>query len=335
MPLVAFLAYEGCFASSLSGAQDLLLFANSHWRQQKNSEGGQFRWCTVALERGAVTTASGLTLMPDHSIKDMPSPDIIFIPSFVYEGRGAFERKLTASHKLIKSIQFLYEKGYGLSTHCTGSFLLAEAGLLTGREATTSWWLAHHFKERYPHIPLKIDQLMIEHDGLTCGGSAGAEQMIIMNLIERSMGQTIASLCAKTLLLNVNQLEQTPYMTLQDQQGHNDTIVTAAQTWLQKNIQQKFSLEKLARHLSVSPRTLIRHFRTAIDDTPNSYLQKLRVDTAKKLLESTDKPVEHIMLQVGYEDISSFSRLFRRKTSLTPHAYRNRFKPKSREEGTA
>ena len=174
-------------------------------------------------------------------------------------------------------------------------------------------------------IFLKVEQLITEQDRLICGGAANSHQLISLRMVENCMGTNIASLSAKTLLVDTNEIEQTPYLTLQNQQQHNDQLVSSAQSWIQRNLKEKISLEELSQHLSVSQRTLIRRFKYAIKDTPNSYIQNLRIDTAKKLLESSGHSVDKIMEQVGYADISSFSRLFRRKTGLTPKAYRQRF----------
>ncbi len=328
MPTIAMLAYEGCFASSLSGVQDLLLFANAHWRQQRNSEESLFSLRTLTSDGQPVATASGLRLIPDGDCSDLADCDFVYLPSFSYEGKAAFKRRIQQYTGVVDLLRQLHNQNKAVATHCTGSFLFAEAGLLAGKNGTTSWWMAEIFKQRYPHIPLDVGRLLIKHDNTLCGGGAGAEQLIGLYLIEQYMGQSIVSLTAKTLMMDVNQLDQTPYITLQKQQGHNDALVTQAQLWLQRHMKDKFSLDGLAKQLKVSSRTLSRRFKLAVDDTPYGHLQNLRIDTAKKLLESTNRPVEQVMLQVGYEDMSSFSRLFHRKTGLAPGVYRRRFNPR-------
>ena len=325
MPKIAFIGFDGCYGYSLTGPQDTFHVSNAHWHKQHTDAKPPLEWCTVSPNGAPFSTTSGLNVLPDGDLSLAEDCDIVALSSLFYPGEKEFTQELKKLNPLIEWLTIKYNQGATITSHCTGTFLLAETGLLDNREATTSWWLADQFEKRYPTVDLKVEQLITEQDRLICGGAANSHQLISLRMVENCMGTNIASLSAKTLLVDTNEIEQTPYLTLQNQQQHNDQLVSSAQSWIQRNLKEKISLEELSQHLSVSQRTLIRRFKYAIKDTPNSYIQNLRIDTAKKLLESSGHSVDKIMEQVGYADISSFSRLFRRKTGLTPKAYRQRF----------
>ncbi|MBD2858294.1 AraC family transcriptional regulator [Spongiibacter sp. KMU-158] len=325
MPNIVTLAYDHCYASSLACHQDLYFIANAHWRDQGHSKEGLFRWRTLSKHAAPVVTATGLRVMVDGDLEDLKPGSIIIIPGMNYPGSRLFSQRLASMEIELAWLRRQYQRGCIVCSHCTGSFILAETGLLDGRTATTSWWLADQFAQRYPKIHLKADQLVLREEACITGGASTAEQLTALMMVEEYMGPGIAAQTAKTLLVDTNLTQQAPYLTLQSQQQHNDPLVSAAQLALQKNLQDSLSLEQLAEQLGVSSRTLIRRFKQVLGVTPTSYSQNLRIETAKRLLETTGLPIEELILQVGYEDVSSFSRLFQRKTGMTPRAYRQKF----------
>lgn len=325
MPQLTTLAYDHCYAGSLACHQDLYFVANAHWRDQGHGEEGLFNWRTVSRNAEPVTTASGLKILVDGGLEDLPEGSIVVVAAMNYPGSREFNARLTALQPELAWLRRQYQRGCILCSHCTGSFILAETGLLDGRQATTSWWLAEQFRQRYPEVELKADQLVIRDGRMISGGASTAEMATGLMMVEQAMGPGIAAQCAKTLLVDTNMTQQAPYLTLQTQQHHSDALVSRAQLLLQKNLQQTPTLEQLAAELGVSSRTLIRRFKQALGDTPNTYRQNLRIETAKRLLETSGLPVEELIRQVGYEDVSSFSRLFQRKTGLSPRLYRQKF----------
>ena len=325
MPKVYVLAYEDCYAGSLANPQDLYLVANSHWREQYKRQEGVFEWQVLSEDGGPVRTASGLRVAVDGALVDLDEGSIIVLPAMNYPGGKAFSHKLLAMSAIVSWLGRQYANGCIICAHCTSSFALAETGLLNGLAATTSWWLAEQFGQRYPDIELRAGELVVDEKRLITGGANGAEMVTALILVERYMGKAVASLCAKTLLVDTNLTQQTPYLILPRQKEHSDALVLSAQDHLEKNLTSPFSLDALAMQCHVSSRTLMRRFKEAVGDTPNSYLQNLRIEAAKKLLESTGMSSEQIMRRIGYADISSFNRLFQRKTGLTPRSYRQKF----------
>ncbi|NIB43993.1 helix-turn-helix domain-containing protein [Pseudomaricurvus alkylphenolicus] len=325
MPKVTIAVYDGARLSSFSNLLDTLDIANMQWQKQYEAREALFEWQLASPGGRAVTSATRMPVVPDCSLADAGRSDIVIVAAGKYSNKYHYPQFLDQQRRLISWLRQQGEAGSDIVASCTATFLLAETGLLDGLRATTTWWLANLFRERYPRIELDVNKLLVNSENYIIGGAGNTDSLVAMQLIERYMGPQIAALTSKLMLVDANHVEQTPYMTLQQQLQHNDSLVAEAQSWLQVNMREPGALDKLADHLNVSSRTLIRRFKQAMDITPNRYLQNLRIDTAKRLLETSGSTIEAIMLQVGYNDLSSFSRLFQRKTDLTPRAYRSRF----------
>ena len=325
MTKVYVVAYPGCYAGSLSNPQDLYMVANAHWRDQYRGEEGVFEWQTLSLDGGPVTTASHLRVVVDGPLGDLESESIVVVPAMAYPGGREFNKTLESLRPLVAWLVRQYANNCTICSHCTGSFILAETGLLNGLNATTSWWLAEQFQQRYPDIKLHADQLVVDEGRLLTGGANGAEMVAALTMVERYMGTAVASQCARTLLVDTNLTQQAPYLTLPRQKQHNDALMLEVQDYLGKNLKAAISLENLAEQFCISSRTLMRRFKAAVGDTPNSYLQNLRIEAAKKLFEATSLSTDAVMVRIGYADPSSFNRLFQRKTGLSPRAYRLKF----------
>lgn len=329
MPSIAIAVHDGCRLSSFSNILDMLDIANLQWKKRYDTADTLFRWQLVSRDGRPIRTATQVRIAVDSTYHDAEAADIVLVAASPYSNKQDFPDFLSKQRPLIQWLKHQAEHDKLIISSCTATFLLAETGLLDGRPATTTWWLSELFQKRYPKIKLDIEQLIVKSGNLVTGGAGNTDSLMALRLIEKYMGQQIASLTSKLMLVDSNHVEQTPYLTLQQQLNHNDSLVADAQTWLQIHMKEAGALDKLADHLSVSSRTLIRRFKQVMSITPNRYLQNLRIDTAKRLLETSGGTIESIMLQVGYNDLSSFSRLFQKKTGLTPRAYRGRFQSAS------
>jgi transcriptional regulator GlxA family with amidase domain len=197
--------------------------------------------------------------------------------------------------------------------------------LLTGRPATTTWWLDRLFRARYPKVDLNFRSVLTEADRLLCAGATATHMLQAIRIISEFHGPTVAAQCARTMLIDVSQTGNLPYLPLLTETTHNDTLVTRAQAWLDANMSREITIGALARAMSISERSLARRFRAAIGKAPLVYLQSARLNAARALLETGDASVQSIAHRVGYADASSFSRLFSRHFGLSPGAYRSRF----------
>jgi transcriptional regulator GlxA family with amidase domain len=213
-----------------------------------------------------------------------------------------------------------------MAAGCSGGFVLGRCGLLDGKIATTSWWLGPLFKREFPRAHLREDELVTAGERLLCAGPVNSHFNLALRVVETFAGRDLALRCAKVLLVDANRHSQRPYVLLQDQLRHTDELVIRGQEWMRRHLlEDDFSIETMARALGASPRNLVRRWRRANGSTPVAYLQNLRIELAKNLLETTDLGLDAILDRVGYTDGASFRRLFRQKTALSPRDYRQRF----------
>lgn len=325
MHRAAILAYDDCYASSLGGFADILQIANSHLRRQQGDATSQYEWRFVSPTGQPVKTSNGLEVNT-QPIRPREKFDLVFVPSAHYASSKAFDKLLASQSAACDWLVTQWNAGACLAASCTGTFVLAETGLLDGRPATTTWWLAEQFRNKFPRVNLQLEPVITEADRLICAGAQSSYLLQTVHIIERLSGPTIASQVAKTMLIDVSQTKQTPFLPLLADKTHADSLVHRAQHWLQKNMTKEVRMSEMASELGVSERTLIRRFQAALDQAPLRYLQSLRIEAARGLLEAGDLTVEAIAAKVGYNDVSSFCRLFKEKVGLSPGAYRGRFR---------
>tara|TARA_R110002167_G_scaffold204404_2_gene408493 strand:+ start:22624 stop:23616 length:993 start_codon:yes stop_codon:yes gene_type:complete len=328
MPRAAILTFDGCYVSSAGGFADILQIANSHLRRQQGAAAAQFEWHFVSSSGNPIVASNGLQLQT-QKLEPRERYDLVFIPSLHYGGQRQFDQILDRLADTSDWLVAQWCAGAWIAANCTGTFILAQTGLLDGRTVTTTWWLERQFRARYPKVDLQIRSVITESDRLVCAGASASYLLQAIRIIERFSGPAIASQTAKSSLIDVSQTSQVPYLPLLAERAHSDSLVERAQHWLQSNMTEELRISELAEALAISDRTLIRRFKAALDQTPLAYLQDLRLEAARALLETGDLSVEVISGEVGYNDTSSLSRLFRQRIGMSPGAYRRRFQIKS------
>ena len=319
---VTLLALEGCFASNITGAIDLFNTANIVARRLDRE--APFEWQVLSLDGRPVQASSGYRMTVDGALENAPPAKLVMIPAF---GSPQPEQLMDAVKRHAVLLPWLirqYESGATLAASCSGTFLLAESGLLEGRPATTSWWLADAFRKLYPKVNLDLACMLTDGGRLMCSGSGMSHLDLALYLIERVAGRDIARACARYTVLDDQRRSQAAYIILNHARNY-DPLITKAEKWLKVNLRKQIGVKELAAELAVSPRTLARRFRHSTGDSPQVFLQKLRVETGKALLENTALRMDQILERIGYDDDSAFRRLFRKHTSLSPRDYRRRF----------
>lgn len=325
MPRAAILAYDDCYVSTLGGFADVLQVANAHLRRQNPETSGCYEWRFLSLGGSDVTASNGLPIRTE-AIEAQDPFDLIFIPSLHYGGRQDLDRLLKRQEPVFAWLAAQWQNGAWLAANCTGTFLLGQTGMLNGRVATTTWWLADQFRSRFPKVDLQLQSVITECDRMICAGASASYLLQVIRVIERFSGPMIASQCAKSMLIDVSQTSQAPYLPLLTQKEHGDSLVHRAQHWLEKHMAREIQISELAAAVATSERTLIRRFKAALDQTPLGYLQDMRIEATRTFLETSDLGIAVIAERVGYSDTSSFSRLFKDRMGLSPGAYRSRFR---------
>jgi transcriptional regulator GlxA family with amidase domain len=325
MKKIVIVATDNAVASNITGVLDFFGFCNTFWHVTNEHEVTDLFDCKLVSPDGEPITTSSSIVIPAHSPDVIDNADALIISSAqVYDTPG-FELYLKKMSPLFDQIKAFYTGQKSIGAFCSGTFVLAATGLLDNKTATCAWWLTDLFKRRYPKVNLSLDNIVISQDNLYTGGATTAYLSLCLKLVEDMAGEFVASQMAKIMLVDPNRTSQLPFMSMQQLSGHKDAQVGKIQQWMQVNLRESFSLDDLAERFALSKRTLIRRFKQAVGDTPVNYLQRLRVEEAKRLLETTPAPLEEIVARVGYGDVSTFRKLFQQLTQLSPKAYRLRF----------
>ncbi len=275
----------------------------------------------VGLEKEIRQSTGLFVVSPDRLIKDVEKTDLIFIPAIHDDPQSGFEQK----KEFISWIVEQYKQGSEVVSFCVAAFFLAETGLLKGKQCATHWMHADNFRQRYPEVNLVDEKIMTEEDGIYTSGGAYAFLNLLLHLIEKHAGREVAILASKAFSIDIDRESQSAFIIFEGQKDHEDKKIIQAQEYIENHFHKDFTVDDLANQLAMSRRTLERRFKKATSNTIIEYVQRVKVEAAKKDLETSRKNVTEVMYDVGYSDTKSFRNLFRRITGLTPLEYRNKY----------
>lgn len=324
MRQVIVVVYPGVALGHLTGMAEVFRFANQlarYLEPDKNEERYQVQFYQLNGEASYQADALHISC-----IKELPETiDAVLIPgSYAHQTAEICQvTALFAQHR--DWFSRVEQQGSLIGAGCNGSFALAATGLLDGGDATTCWFLAEYFQQLFPQVRLQIAQTVSRSGSCYTAGATTAYLQLCLQLISQFEGARFSSQLAKILLVEPAFHSQAPFLSVQQLVSHQDERIAAVQHYLRQHLAEPLDLQQLAQHFAMSGRTLIRRFKSATGDTPMAWLQKLRIDKAKNLLETTNLSLEQLTQQVGYEDVSSFRKLFQQYTKMTPKAYRDHF----------
>lgn len=319
--LLTFLAAENCLASGIVSMLDLLVIANRWHEHLSGKSEPLFASEIVSLGGAQLTNGGCIQLVPSRAVGEIVKTDFILLPPFL-----PLPDFSTEEFTQIRDwIRCRHDDGVPIAAMCTGSFLLAETGLLDGRSATTNWQFASRFRKKYPHVRLGVEALLTEDCGLICTGAATSIYHLGLMIVGRYGSAELASMCAKALLVDSSRSSQAPYFVRLQNKYHNDEEILKAQRYVEQNFPKICRIDEVADHVRMSSRHFKRRFRQATGQSPIQYLQLVRIDAAKQRLELSHDTIEQITVDVGYEDSCTFRRLFKNVTTLSPREYRDKF----------
>jgi transcriptional regulator GlxA family with amidase domain len=275
---------------------------------------------------GPLQLASGVPVNVQRTIDTVETSDIVIVPSIVLPRHGWEKGRYP---RLVDWVQRMYDRGAVLCSACSGIFLLAETGMFDGKDATVHFYYARLFSAAYPAVRIHPDRVLVvsgARDELVTSGASTTWHDMVLHLIARFAGATSAQTVARMFALQWHQDGLTPYMVFEGRTDHGDGDITAAQQWLREHFTVASPVDEMIKCSTLAERTFKRRFVAATGLTPIAYVQRLRVEEAKRRLERTDDSVDEISWRVGYEDAAFFRRLFKRTTGLAPGAYRKRFR---------
>jgi transcriptional regulator GlxA family with amidase domain len=259
---------------------------------------------------------------PRRNSGELRRAELIIVPGLGTASADELDGKLKspACRRAAAMLAEAFESGAALAASCASTFLLAETGLLDGRRATTTWWLAPVFRRRYPKVELMTDQIVVADWPIATGGAAMAQMDLMLAVVSRFAGPGLAKACANYLLLDERR-SQAPFMAVGYLAGQ-DPRMAKAESWVRANVDRDFGMDELAEAVALTPRTFARRVAATCGVTPIQFVQRIRVETARYLLETTRLSVDEIARKVGYAEPSTLRRLIRRDTKHSPGHFR-------------
>jgi transcriptional regulator GlxA family with amidase domain len=282
-----------------------------------------FRVRTVSVSGAPVRSPYGLTIGTEGGLADVERTDIVIVATSGLE----LDLKIVENSALPPWLRRHYAQGAYIAGVCMGAAYLAEAGLLDGKIATTHWAVCDKIAARWPKVRWRPELFITEDSRLLCSGGVYAAIDVSLYMVEKLCGHEIAVQCAKALLLPMPRMHQSGYAMLPISQPHGDDRIRAVEGFLQANYQQDLPTPALADRAGLGARTFVRRFKAATGRLPAAYLQAVRIEAAKAMLERDAKPIQTISCDVGYDDVAFFRSLFKRSTGMTPAEYRAHFAP--------
>jgi len=262
-----------------------------------------------------------LTIKPDVLIGDVKRTDLIIIPAVHEDPRKALDENAAFIPWVVKQ----YEGGAEVVSFCIASFFLAATGLLNGKQCATHWASANHFRAMFPEVNLVDDKIMTEEDGIYTSGGAYSFLNLLMYLIEKHAGRDMAIRIAKTFMIDIDRMSQSPFIMFEGQKTHDDEPIKQAQVFIETHVEDKITVDQLASMLALGRRNMERRFKKATSNTVMEYIQRVKIEAAKKNLETGRKNINEVMYEVGYADTKAFRSIFKRITGLSPIEYKNKY----------
>ncbi|HEV7763536.1 MAG TPA: helix-turn-helix domain-containing protein [Thermoanaerobaculia bacterium] len=320
---VSLVALPDAAVSTLFGIYDVM---NGFSNFLGSGQSAPFRIEIVGETAGRVALASGVSVDVQRTIDTIETTDIVIVPSLFLQPGGWKKERYP---RLVEWLRAMHERGALLCSACSGIFLLAETTLFDGKDATVHYGYARSFTTTYPAVPIHPERVLViagAREELVSSGASTTWHDLVLYLIARYAGATTAQDVARMFALQWHQDGLTPYMIFEGKSDHGDGDIQSAQQWLREHFSVASPVEEMVRQSRLAERTFKRRFVAATGLTPIAYIQRLRIEDAKRRLERTEAPVDEISWRVGYEDPAFFRRLFRRTTGLAPGAYRKRFR---------
>jgi len=319
MKHISILVPKKAILGSLEGTRQLFTQVNEFFK----ARGGEpmFDVNLVGLVKATPLAGGLFTANTDLTINDVQKTDLIIIPAL----DGDLQEALENNKDFIPWIVQQYNNGAEVASLCLGAFLLAATGLLKGRKCATHWMAENAFRQMFPDVNLVTEKIITDEQGIYSSGGAFSYLNLILYLIEKYAGREMSVLAAKVFAIEIERDNQLSFAIFQGQKWHEDDSVKKAQEFIEKNFQDKITVDQLASMLALGRRSLERRFRKATDNTVNEYIQRVKIEAAKMSLESSRENVNEVMYKVGYSDTKAFRVTFKRITGLSPMEYRNKY----------
>ncbi|PQJ11391.1 AraC family transcriptional regulator [Flavipsychrobacter stenotrophus] len=302
--------------SSVLGTYKIFVSANQYLLRTGRQP--MFKVALVGLENSSTLHGGAFSVHPDTMLANVQKSDLIIIPAIQADNTAL-------NMEFIPWIKDAYAGGAEVASLCTGSFLLASTGLLDGKHCSTHWAAADAFRQMFPDVTLMADKIITDEQGTYSSGGAYSFLNLVLYIIEKYCGRDVAIFLAKLMEIEIDRDCQSQFAIFNGQKDHEDEPIKQAQTYMESNVGEKITIEQVAGLFSISRRNFERRFKKATANTPVEYLQRVRVEAAKKSLETGRTNVNEVMYAVGYTDGKAFRTTFKKITGLSPLEYRKKY----------
>jgi transcriptional regulator GlxA family with amidase domain len=280
-----------------------------------------FRVQLVGVKKEVKLNEGIFSVHTDAQLKDVKKTDLIFIPALF----GDMQSALNKNKELIPWITEHYAKGAEVASLCVGAFLLASTGLLNGKKCSTHWGFQNEFRDMFPEVELVDGSIITEEHRIYSSGGANSYWNLLLHLVEKYTDRQTAILASKYFAVDIDRESQTAYAMFKGQKNHNDEAVKKIQDFIEKNIHERISVDELADKAAIGRRSFERRFKLATNNTVLEYINRIKIEAAKRSFESSRKNITEVMFDVGYTDTKAFRTVFKKITGLTPVEYRNKY----------
>jgi transcriptional regulator GlxA family with amidase domain len=280
-----------------------------------------FKVQLVGLTKAVKLHNGPFTVHSDILMADLKKTDLIIITAL----GGDIKDALKKNAAFIPWISKQYKKGAEVASLCLGAFLLASTGLLNGKECSTHWLMANEFREMFPEVTLVDGRVVTEQNGLYSSGGATSYWSLLLHLVEKYAGRDMAIMASKVYALEIDRKSQSPFIMFNGQKEHVDEPIREAQDYIESRVSERISVGELALRFAIGRRHFERRFKKATKNTPVEYIQRVKIEAAKKHFETSRKNVNEVMYDVGYSDSKAFRTMFKKITGLSPLDYKNKY----------
>lgn len=262
------------------------------------------------------------TVHTNRLLKDIDKTDLVILPALF----GDMEQAIQANKDAIPWIMEQYNKGAEVASLCVGAFLLASTGLLEGKKCSTHWGFVDKFRDMFPQVDVQDGSIVTEENRIYSSGGANSYWNLLLHLVEKYTDRETAVLTSKYFAIDINRQSQSPFTLFKGQKAHSDEEVRKAQEYIETNVEEKLTVDELAEKVAVGRRSLERRFRKATNNSVLEYIQRVKMEAAKRSFETSRKNINEVMFDVGYSDTKAFRTTFKKVTGLTPLEYRNKYR---------
>ncbi len=307
---------------SVVGPYNLLKMANSYWKRSRGVKEAPYTIQLVGQEEQPEMYQGRFQVIPETTIEQVKQTDLIVVTAI----SGNLERGIQQNLPFVSWIrQQRIEHNAEIASLCKGAFLLAETGLVNGKSCSTHWTAHNEFRQRYPKVNLIPEKIISDDNGIYSSGGAYSFLNFMLYLIEKYYNREIAIQCSKVSEIEMDRYEQSHFMIFNGQKDHSDEAIKEAQIYIERNYDQKLHIDQLAEMVKLTGRSFLRRFKKATANTPLEYIQRVKIEAAKKKLESSTETILEIMYDIGYNDDKAFRNTFRKYSGLSPKAYRSKY----------